>query len=163
MGGTPFGWSGPGTRRILLSFRRARTVLGLCAVFWLWLLAGGPGWLPGVYESLMPTLMALYAVSVLFPVSMFAGVVAGALIRRFIVLQGSSAAKESTSGAGPASMPGRPILTVIQGWQAPVNRLAQSRWAKARLEQARALQNKWIQPWTGPRNEGEKGEQQRAG
>lgn len=112
----------------------------------------------------MPTMMALYAVSVLLPASMLAGAVAGALIRRYVVLQGSSAAQESISEArGPASISGRPVLTVIQGWQAPVNRLAQSRWAQAGLEQARALQSKWIQPWTGGRNGCGRGEQQRAG
>jgi hypothetical protein len=112
MGGTPLGWAGLETRRVLLSYRRARTVLGLCAVFWLWLVAGGPGWWPGMYQKLVPTLLGLYALAVLTMASLFAALVSCGLIHRY-----------RTHRAAPSD----PAET--------------SPWANAVLEQVHSLRN----------------------
>lgn len=67
----------------LANFRRARLVLAICAGFWLWLLIGGPGWIPGVYNGVGATLLALYAAAAIIPPSIFAALIAASFMLRY--------------------------------------------------------------------------------
>ncbi|MFZ3417314.1 hypothetical protein [Arthrobacter sp. 3Tela_A] len=57
-------------RRSVMLFRRARTVLGLVGVLWLWLLFGSAGFVASLFDRPFYAMLALYAVGVLALVSL---------------------------------------------------------------------------------------------
>lgn len=63
-------------------FRRARVVLAICLGFWCWLLAGGPEWVPGVYDTVVATFLALYAAAAIVPPSVLAAIIAASFMLR---------------------------------------------------------------------------------
>lgn len=64
----------------IVRFRRARAVLIMVILFWIWLLTGGAGGLTALAGSPNALVLALYAGAVVVPVSALAGLTAGAVM-----------------------------------------------------------------------------------
>ncbi|MEB7505440.1 hypothetical protein [Arthrobacter koreensis] len=63
-------------RRSVMLFRRARTVLGLLAVFWLWLLFGSAAFVASLFDRPFYAMLALYALGTLTLISLLIAPVA---------------------------------------------------------------------------------------
>ncbi|MHA7240378.1 hypothetical protein [Arthrobacter sp. TMS1-12-1] len=83
-----------------LPYRRARSVLYLVGLFWLWLWLGSTALLAGLHESPVHAALAMYAVAVLIPVSIAAALLA--VVRMLLTHPGRNAVVVALPVAGQA-------------------------------------------------------------
>jgi fatty acid desaturase len=68
---------GRGRKHFPLRYRRARSLLYVVGLFWLWLWLGGAALMEGLYHSPLHAVLAMYALAVVIPVSIAAALLAG--------------------------------------------------------------------------------------
>lgn len=81
-------WAGIERAREPLAYKRARAVLLLVGVLWLWLLARGPWPLFRLLSTPVQTVLLVYALAVLIIVSLFAAMVSARVVVPFLVSTG---------------------------------------------------------------------------
>jgi hypothetical protein len=102
---------GRGRKHFPLRYRRARSLLYVVGLFWLWLWLGSAAWMEGLYSSPLHALLAMYGLAVVVLVSIPAALLAGiqmALIRARPATAGASSAVVVKLPAAPQQPPLQP-------------------------------------------------------